>query len=198
MNSWADTAKIIGSLLLIFWTIEIADTYAFSNWFQTNGIQPRRTSGLDGILWHPFLHSGFSHIISNTIPFAVLGGFVALRGFKYWAEVTIISALLGGALTWLLGSSGNHIGVSGVIFAYFGALLGAAFFERQLSSMAIGLVVIFLYSTMLIGLIPQPFISWEGHLFGFLSGVGVAYFNREPRPKREPVVYEPNPEQWLS
>jgi len=197
MTKWTTAAKTIALLLVIFWGIEIVDTFIFSDWFQGNGIYPRKIKGLDGILWHPFLHGGFSHIASNTLPFAVLGGFVALKGYKYWAEVTIFSVLIGGGLTWLLASGGNHIGASGIVFAYFGAILGSAAFERKPAALAVAIVVIFLYSSLIIGLVPQPEISWEGHLFGFLTGIAIAYIHREPKQKREPIVYEPDPASYL-
>jgi membrane associated rhomboid family serine protease len=88
--------------------------------------------------------------------------------------VTVVVALLGGLLTWLFAGSGNHIGASGVVFGYFGALLGAAFFERRPAAFAPALVAIMLYYGLIVGLVPQDGISWEGHLFGAIAGLTVA------------------------
>ena len=99
--------------------------------------------------------------------------------------MSIAGLAIGGGLVWLLGGSGNHIGASGVIFSYFGALLGAAFFERKPRAIAPALVAIFLYYGMLVGLVPQDGISWEGHLFGMIAGLVVAKLIVDARP--EPI-----------
>ncbi len=175
----------IVALLAVMWVVEIVDSVLLSDWAQGGGIHPRRIDGVDGVIWAPFLHSGIPHLVSNTIPFAVLGALVAIRGFGRWASVTIIVTLVGGLLTWLFASGGNHIGASGVVFGYFGALIGAAFFERRPAAMAPALVALMLYSGLIIGFVPQPGLSWEGHLFGFLAGLGAARIlveHREPTP----------------
>ena len=58
-------------------------------------------------------------------PFLALGGLVAVRGMRYRAWITAITIVIGGGATWLLGGSGLHVGASGVVFGYFGAILGA-------------------------------------------------------------------------
>lgn len=169
------------------WLIEIVDTVALGSRLERDGIHPREVSGLPGILWAPFLHAGWGHVLSNTVPLAVLGGLVALRGRARWVAVTAITILLGGFLTWLLGGSGNHIGASGVVFGYFGALVGAALFERRPVAIAPALVALMLYYGLIVGLIPQAGISWEGHLFGLASGLASARILVDPgrrRPRR--------------
>ncbi len=173
-----DTTKVftsafglIGLCIVVMWATEIVDTVALSSRLQGGGIHPRRLDGLDGILWAPFLHGGFLHLVSNTIPFVVLGGLVAVRGLDRWLIVTGTCAAAGGALTWLLAGGGNHIGASGVVFGYLGALFGAAIFERRPAAIAPAMVALMLYGTMLLGFVPQVGISWEGHLFGFVAGL---------------------------
>lgn len=169
------------------WLIEIVDTAALGSRLERDGIHPRELSGLPGILWAPFLHDGWGHVLSNTVPLAVLGGLVGLRGRARWAAVTAITIVLGGALTWLLGGAGNHIGASGVVFGYFGALLGAAVFERRPAAIAPALVALMLYYGLIVGLVPQNGISWEGHLFGLVSGLASARVLADPgrrRPRR--------------
>ncbi|MGY9073846.1 MAG: rhomboid family intramembrane serine protease [Acidimicrobiales bacterium] len=187
--------------LLIMWTIEIVDTVALNDRLQRNGIWPRNTEGLDGVLWAPFLHSDFGHIASNSVPLLALGGLVAARGMKYWFRVTIVAMLAGGMLTWALGGAGNHIGASGVVFGYLGAILGAAIFERRPRSLAPALVVLGFYSGMLAGVVPQEFISWEGHLFGLLSGLAASGWLAEPKPERVERPEDVQPweadEPWL-
>ncbi|MEL7155256.1 MAG: rhomboid family intramembrane serine protease, partial [Actinomycetota bacterium] len=93
----------IGLLLLALvamWGIEVVDTVVLDDRLQGNGIQPRRIDGLDGILWAPFLHSTFGHLISNSVPLLALGFLVALRGLRHWLTVTVAVLVVGGGLTW--------------------------------------------------------------------------------------------------
>lgn len=180
--------------LFAMWTIEVVDTVSLDSELQRNGIQPRRRVGLDGIVWTPFLHSDYGHIASNSIPLLVLGGLVAARRMRYWAGVTVTAIVVGGGLTWLLGGSGNHIGASGVVFGYFGAILGAAIFERRIRAFGAALIALGFYSGLIAGLVPQDFISWEGHLFGMVAGVIAAKAMAEPRV--EPEERPDNPEPW--
>jgi len=177
------------SALVVMWVVEALDTFALSHRLQSNGIHPRELDGLDGVVWAPFLHSDWGHIGSNSVPFVVLGWLVALRGKTRLLLTTIVTMIVGGGLTWLVGGSGNHIGASGVVFGYFGALLGAAFYERRPATLAPALVAILLYGGMIAGLAPKTGISWEGHLFGLLSGVLAARVISGPRP---PKAVEPD------
>ena len=112
-------------------------------------------------------------------------------------------AIIGGGLTWVFGGANtNHIGASGVVFGYFGALLGAAFFERRPRALGGALIAIFLYSGMVAGLVPQPSLSWEGHLFGLTGGLMASRALAEPRTRRGSTSDEPRyswelDEPWL-
>ena len=168
------------------WAIEIADNLIFNDWLQSGGIHPQKADGLDGIVWAPFLHSDFGHVFSNSVPLFAMGGLVSARGFRYWSQVTIMVALVGGFFTWLLAGDSNHIGASGIVFGYFGVLLAAAWFERRPAALGAALLAIFLYSGIVAGLVPQPNLSWEGHLFGFLAGVVCAKILAEPLLRSDP------------
>ena len=166
---------LVAGALAIMWVVEILSVGIDS--IDNNGILPRMLDGLDGILWSPFLHSGFPHLISNTIPFAILSGLVLIRGAKRWLSASAIIIGLGGLLVWAfaIGSNENHIGASGWVFGLFGFLVLSAFFERKPVSIGLGLITLFLYGgTILFGVIPRDGISWEGHLFGFIAGVVAA------------------------
>jgi len=127
---------------------------------------------LIGIIISPFVHYGIPHLLANTIPLAILGGLIAITNSKLFIRATFIIVLLGGTGVWLLGRFAIHVGASGLVFGYFGFLIARSFYERSLSSIVLAAVVIFLYGGMIWGVLPvEPYISWEAHLFGFISGI---------------------------
>jgi membrane associated rhomboid family serine protease len=175
---------LLAALVVAAWVVEIVDSALLNDHLQQYGIGPRQIGGLTGIVAGPWLHGGYGHLASNTVPFLALGWLIALRGVRYWATVTIAAVLIGGGLTWLFAGGANHIGASGVVFAYFGALLGGAYYDRRPAMVAPALVTLLMYSGMLAGLVPQGEISWEGHLFGFVVGIAVARALADPPPDR--------------
>ncbi|MBT8211776.1 MAG: rhomboid family intramembrane serine protease, partial [Acidimicrobiia bacterium] len=148
---------ILGVLIAALWVIEIVDSIAFEDGLERHGIRPRAWSGLDGVVWAPFLHGTFGHLISNTVPLLILGGLVMTSGAVRWLQVTAIVALVGGLLTWLFGFSGDsvHIGASGVIFGYIGYLLASAFFERSFRAVVLAVIVGVIYGGgLIVGFLP--------------------------------------------
>lgn len=174
-------SAVSGGLALVvvaiafMWTIELVDSVLLDDELQGYGILPRDRSGIDGIAYSPFLHLGWPHLIANTVPFLVLGGLVALWGWRRWFAVTIIVVVVGGGATWLVARPGIHIGASGVVFGYFGFLLAAVFFERRLWPVVPAVIAIVAYgSAVVTGLAPTDGVSWEGHGLGALAGVVAA------------------------
>ncbi|NES82649.1 MAG: rhomboid family intramembrane serine protease [Moorea sp. SIO1G6] len=166
-------AIILGGWVALMWIVELVDIFIFGRKLDLYGIIPRNPIGLRGILFAPFLHGGFSHLISNTIPFLVLGWFVMLQETSDFFVVTTITMLVGGLGVWLLGAPNSvHIGASVLIFGYLGFLLFRGFFERNLPSIFLSILVGFLYGGLVWGVLPsQPHVSWQGHLFGFIGGI---------------------------
>jgi membrane associated rhomboid family serine protease len=177
---------VIGGALALMWLIEVIDTL-FGQPFNSYGVRPRTTDGLVGIFFAPFLHGDFEHLLSNTLPFAFLGFLTMLRGIRHFFIVTAIVTVVGGVLVWVVGGTNtSHIGASGVIFGYFGFIMAMGLFERSLKSIAMAVLVGLAYGGLIFGIMPsQPGVSWEGHLFGFLAGVGTAWqLSRQDRLNR--------------
>ncbi len=176
--------SVIISLWIVasVWIIYLIDPLVFFIDFTDYGIHPRRLSGLPGILTSPFLHANWQHLLSNTFPLLILSFLMIYFYNKLWVPSTILCILLGGLIVWLIGRSGtNHIGASGLIFSYIGFLIAAGIFSKNIKSLLIALLVLFLYGGALIqGIIPhRPGVSWEGHLFGAVSGIIVAYLYKK-------------------
>lgn len=173
--------------LALMWFVFLLDAVLPGAWSVAGyGIIPRTSYGLQGIPVAPFIHHDLDHLLSNTLPFLVLGGLVLLRGVVEFTFVFIVSTVTAGLGTWLLGSSGQHIGASGVVFGLFGYLVFRTAFDRRWTSALITLGVAIAYGTsMTYGLVPQEQISWSGHFFGFLGGLLAA---RIRYPTRRPVA----------
>lgn len=165
-------------LLAIIWLVEAINLilgHGFASW----GILPRHLSGLIGIPLAPFIHGSLLHATSNTIPLLVLGGLVLIAGQKRFWEATILIVLLSGALVWVLARDAYHIGASGLVFGYFGILLGRAAIQRSIISFVIAAITIALYGGLIWGILPtQSYVSFEAHLFGLIAGVVVAWLER--------------------
>ena len=167
----------VGVMAVIMWIAEILDT-ALGGDLDAYGIQPRDTDGLDGVAFSPFLHGGFDHLISNTIPFLVLGGMIALSGLRKVVSVTVIVAVVGGLGTWIIAPANTiHIGASGIVFGYAAYLIARAIYTRSFPHLGAGIAVAAIWgATLLGGLVPQEGISWQGHLFGALGGLVAAWW----------------------
>ncbi|MFL5843833.1 MAG: rhomboid family intramembrane serine protease [Solirubrobacteraceae bacterium] len=181
-DSRYDGFVAVAAMSGLMWVLEIIDTIAggdLDGW----GIRPHDPDRLIGIVTAPFLHAGFGHLISNTVPFLVLGFAIALNGAARVLAVTGIVMLVGGLGTWLIGSENSvHIGASGVVFGYAAYLVSRGAFNRSALELAMGAVVVAIWgSALLSGLIPQDGISWQGHLCGGIGGVVAAAVLRRER-----------------
>lgn len=69
---------ILGLFLASFWGLEISDQFVFQNLWRGGldvfGILPRQLLGLRGIFFAPFLHGGFQHLVTNSIPLRCWAG----------------------------------------------------------------------------------------------------------------------------
>ena len=148
------------------------------------GVIPRTVVGLRGILFAPFLHGSLTHLLSNTVPFVVLGWLVMLRDTRHFGRVTIAAALGSGIFSWLLGAPGSvHVGASGVIMGYLGFLMLSGWYARTLGSVLLSIGVTAAWGGLALGVLPSmPGVSWQGHLGGFVGGILAARaFRREGR-----------------
>ena len=174
---------LLGFVALI-WVLEVFDG-STGNSLDQFGIVPRQVHGLIGIPLAPLLHAGFAHLLSNTLPLLILGGFVALRGKAVLIGLIVFVTIFGGFGTWIIGSTGVHLGASILVFGFFGYLVARGWYDRSFISIVIAIVVLLFYGGLIFGVLPlRAFVSWEGHLMGMLAGVVYARINRK---KREPA-----------
>jgi membrane associated rhomboid family serine protease len=163
---------LIAAMVILMWATEAVDQIGIAD-LDRYGIHPRDVDGLPEIFAAPFLHAGFGHLISNTVPFAAQGAAIALGGRAPGALVTLIVAAVSGLGTWLIASANSvHLGASGVVFGYAAYLVSRGLLSRRLIELAVGVVVVGVWGFGLLqGLLPQERISWQAHLFGAIGGV---------------------------
>ena len=86
-----------------------------------------------------------------------------------------------------MGRNADHVGASGLVYGLVAFLIASGFAERKPVAIFIAMLVGFLYGTTLwSGVLPTAgrSVSWDGHLFGAMAGVGTAYAMAK---KTEPV-----------
>lgn len=174
----------VAAFIVAIWLVYLVDTiipYSLADW----GVRPRRMTGLPGIPLMPMLHGSFTHVFTNTLSLSILLVLLVGSRDRPWLIVVAI-ALVGGCLLWLGGRDANHIGASGLVFGLIAYLIATGVFQRKPAPIAIALLVGFLFGgTLLWGIIPSfsGEVSWDGHLFGAISGVAVAYLLNKRRGK---------------
>ena len=80
------------------------------------GLVPRQLAALPGILFAPWLHGGWLHLLSNLSGLLVLGGLLILRSRRDFLRASAFIVLGSGLLVWLFARHGLHIGASGWLF----------------------------------------------------------------------------------
>ncbi|MGJ8549732.1 rhomboid family intramembrane serine protease [Winogradskyella wichelsiae] len=155
------------------------------------GIRPQKLEGLLGIFTSPFLHGDINHIYNNSVSLFVLS--IALFYFyrKIAWKVIGFGIILSGLLTWFIGESGNHIGASGLIYVLVSFMFFKGIFAKHYRLIALSLVVIFLYGSMIWYVFPiKNGVSWEGHLGGLITGLVFALLFRKQVAKPDRYKWE--------
>lgn len=145
--------------------------------FNQFGIVPRSLSHLSGILFSPFLHASWLHLFSNFVPFVIFGALIGLKSKKRFWFVFLLHIISTGGLVWLFARGNSiHIGMSGVIYAFWGYLIIYGFVRRKLLHIIISLVTVIFYGGLAFGVLPiTPGVSFESHLLGALMGALSGY-----------------------
>jgi membrane associated rhomboid family serine protease len=166
------------------WALELADT-ALGYPLDRYGIVPRTEDGLIGIGLAPFLHYGIGHLLANTTALLVLGTLVLLTSPYFWM-LTVAVTLFGGLGVWLTGDPHTLvIGASGLVYGYAAYLVALGILRRSLANIVVAVLVVVLYGGFVFGMLPgRDGISWQGHLFGALVGVVVAFWHARNAPRR--------------
>jgi membrane associated rhomboid family serine protease len=180
----------VAVFIALLWTIKLLDT-GFDLHLSRLGIYPRTWRGLWGVAFAPLIHGSWGHLISNSLVLLVLG-VVLLYGYPRSSRHVLMLVWLGSGLgVWLFGRSSYHIGASGLAHGLMFFIFVSGILRRDRLSIALSLIVFFLYGGMVATIFPQqPGISYESHFFGALMGVIAAFVFRHRDPPLPEKTYD--------
>ena len=154
--------------------------------FFENGIFPRTISGLQGVIFSPFIHSDLEHLYNNSIPLLIL--LAALRYFysRQTFEVIGYGILFSGIITWVIGRDSYHIGASSLIYVLVSFIFFKGVQTKYYRLVALSLTVVLVYGSMVWYIFPkvEEKISWEGHLAGLITGFILSLLFKTPEYKK--------------
>lgn len=176
--------------LMIIWMVKIMEIVLNVD-FAYLGIYPLKAKGLIGIITAPLIHSDLEHLIANSVPILILGSGMFYFYNKVAYKVFFLSYLIANIWIWLGARHAYHIGASGLVYSFASFLFFSGIFSRNIRLVAISLLIVFLYGSMIWGVLPiQPHISWESHLMGAIAGMVLAIYFRRERPRRKIYSWE--------
>lgn len=175
--------------LLVLWAVYLLDKGLGLELYRW-GVLPRSLEGIPGILFSPFIHGDLEHLFNNSVPMFLLGWSLIYFYPRKAGVVVLVSWLVSGIWVWISARGNYHIGASGVVYGLAAFLFVSGLLRRQRTLMALSMLVVFLYGSMVWGIFPiVPRISWESHLWGGVAGVLMAYLYR----KVPPAIQDPPP-----
>jgi membrane associated rhomboid family serine protease len=176
--------------LVVIWFVFYVDNL-FNLHLNTHGIFPRTFSGLQGVLFSPFLHGDLSHIANNSLPLFILTTALIYFYREVSLKVLVYGIFFSGIITWIIGRESYHIGASGLIYVLVSFIFFKGMMTQYYRLMALSLAVVVLYGGMIWYVFPDVDhkISWEGHLSGLLTGFVFAVKLKTPDYKKD-IQYE--------
>ncbi len=176
--------------IVVIWIIFLFQQHSTFN-FAKLGVLPREFKGSLGILTSIFVHGDLDHIISNSFPILILGMLLFFFYKKIAKPAFLWIWLISGVWLWIGGRNNSdypiyHIGASTLIYGLATFLFFSGVFRKHLRLMVVSALVVFLYGSIMWGIFPlKSEMSWEGHLFGSLAGVLVAFNYRKEGPQQK-------------
>ena len=183
---------IAATMIVVLCLIEFIDRSLQLDLFRF-GVYPRSLAELPNILTAPLLHGSWYHLISNSFTLLVL-----LTTLWYAYPRSALPALLliyvaSGIGVWLFARESYHYGASGLNHGMMFYIFVSGILRRDRLSIALSMIVFFLYGSMIWSIFPQePGISYESHFFGAATGVLGAFLfsRRDPMPEKKHYDWE--------
>jgi membrane associated rhomboid family serine protease len=184
---WAALVMLL--LLAGLWMLEFLDQLSGHQLDQL-GIHAREVDGMPEIFTAPFLHAGWDHLLSNSLPFYILGFLVLLSGLARWLASSLIIIVISGVAAWSLTPAHTIIlGASGLIFGWLTYLLARGIWSRRPAQAVVAAVVLLVYGGLIWGIFPSGAgISWQAHLGGAIGGVVAAWLLHRRSSRRQLIT----------
>lgn len=191
LSRLARAALSVGLFATALWWILIVDTVLPLDLAHHLGVYPRRIDALHGILTAPLVHGSVAHLAANTPPLVLLGT-AMLYNLPRASRIALpLIWVLSGLGVWLFARPSFHIGISGLTHGMMFFVLLIGVLRRDRASIALVMIVSFLYGGMVWGVLPRgPEVSFEYHLSGALAGLAAAAALRYRDPLAGPRLYE--------
>jgi len=178
------------------WIVHLTEVLCSVRFVQF-GLYPQQWRGLIGVVTLPFLHEGWTHLMSNTPAlFLLIFGLFLFYKREAWL-ILLYLYLTSGLMTWMMGRVHSlHVGASGLVYALAAFHFVCGLIRKVPQQLAFALLVAFLYGGFVWAFFPVLYrdtsISWEGHLSGLLTGIAYAFYFRRlgPPPPEDPFLME--------
>jgi membrane associated rhomboid family serine protease len=184
MSPFRNSAMRALMFIALLWLIELLDR-VFDLQLYRLGVLPHAPEGLGGILLAPLIHGSWGHLLSNSFALLILLT-ALLYGYPRSAKPALTLVYIGSGLgVWLFARESYHFGASGLTHGMMFYIFTAGILRRDRLSIALSLIVFFIYGSMIWSIFPQePGISYESHFFGAACGVLAAllFARRDPPP----------------
>lgn len=179
--------------LMVMWLIRVIE-WSLNEDFYYLGVYPLKLYGLIGIITSPLIHANFSHIAANSVSlFVTLVIILYLYKEVAWKVIAYIW-LITEFWVWIFARDAWHVGASGIIYGYITFLFFSGIIRRNLRLMAVSMLMVFLYGSLVWGIFPDFFpgknISWESHLLGAIAGLIIAVYFRNYGMQREKYSWD--------
>jgi membrane associated rhomboid family serine protease len=196
----ARTSQVLIAINVLVWLLVTATGGGSSPWLFRLALLPvagvarvgngqvERFAGVaDGAYWQPltsmFVHVDPLHIGFNMLALWFLGPQLeAAVGRARFLTLYLVSGLIGSVFVyWLTPVNTPTVGASGAVFGLLGALLVIAIKVRADLSQ----LLVWIGLNFVITVLGRGYISWQGHLGGFIGGALIALvYAYSPRARR--------------
>lgn len=191
-NRLRHSLLIVVGFVILLSVIELLERSLGLRLYQL-GVYPGELHGLAGILSAPLIHGSWNHLVANSSALLILGT-ALLYGYPRAALPVIALVYIGSGIgVWLFARNSFHFGASGLTHGVMFFVFTAGILRRDRLSIALSMIVFFLYGSMVWSIFPQePGVSYESHFFGALTGVLSAFIfrNRDPSPPEKKYDWE--------
>lgn len=199
-------ARVAFVLSIAFVAIHLVQYYGEVNMNSIFGLKPRSLQGLFGVIFSPFLHGSFSHLMSNIPSFFFLTWALFYMYKPIAKKVFTWGWVITGVWTWIFAQSGNHVGASGMVYFLVIFLFFSGLIRKEKSLISLSLVVVFYHAGIIWGVVPWENligeeiwrltpeqlrmvykVSWEGHLMGAITGAILAFYLKKEGPQKNEI-----------